>query len=78
MSRYSAIDPKGRKFVYGFDERLSYYFLDVVYLTGNWRHLVGLLSQVYGSAANVLERLDRYSVPIPDEHRRAMECDLPF
>jgi hypothetical protein len=80
MSRHAVVDRKGRKFVYGFDERLSYYFLDYLPKRGGFpRSLVGLLScpPVYGSACNLLEYLDRYGVPIPEEHRAKLEGDLP-
>ena len=77
MSRYAVTDSRGRKFVYGFDRPLSYYFLSY---EGRLHviHLVGLLSPVYGSAANLLEWIDRYRLPIPEEHRLLAESDLPF
>ncbi len=79
MSRHSAVDRKGRKFVYGYDERLQYYFLDYLSKFGFPRSLVGMLScpQVYGSACNLLEYLDRYGIPIPEDHRAKLEGDLP-
>jgi hypothetical protein len=79
MSRHSAVDRKGRKFVYGYDERLQYFFLDYLSKFGCPRSLVGLLSfpAVYGSACNLLAFLDRFGITIPDDHRAKLEGDLP-
>ena len=80
MSRYEAANEAGDKFVYGFDRVLRYYFLDKVYPGGDWEHVVGLLScpEVYGSAVNLLEYLDKFAVIIPVEHRQNLEFDLPI
>ena len=80
MSRHTAENDKGHKFVYGFDGPLSYYFLDRVYPDGRFRHVVGLCSfpPVYGSALNLLEFLDKFRVEIPEEHRDLLMLDLPI
>jgi hypothetical protein len=80
MSRHTALNEDGEKFVYGFDSMLAYYFLDRVLPDGDWEHVVGMLScpPVYGSALNLLDHLDRFGVVVPDEHRLNLELDLPI
>jgi hypothetical protein len=80
VSRHTATNDKGHKFVYGFDEPLSYFFLDRVYSDGRFRHIVGLCSfpPVYGSAANLLEYLDKFRVQVPEAHRDRLQLDLPI
>jgi hypothetical protein len=80
VSRHTATNDKGHQFVYGFDEPLSYYFLDRVYPDGRFRHIVGLCSfpPVYGSALNLLEFLDKFRVEVPEAHRELLMLDLPI
>jgi hypothetical protein len=39
MSRHTASNEDGEKFVYGFDSMLAYYFLDRVLPDGDWEGL---------------------------------------
>lgn len=66
------------KAVYGFDRPLAYYFVDHVHPDGDFEHLVGLCSNVYGSALNCLECLERLGAEIPEQHREELLMDLPL
>lgn len=77
MSRFSTTNDRGDQFVYGYDRPLQYYFLDKVTKSG-FRSLVGLLSNVYGSAHNLLEMCDRLKVKLPRVHREELLLDLPL
>ena len=65
MSRYSATNPKGERFVYGFDVPLQEYFLQTT-RDGEWLELVGCLSLVPGGNSNLLEALERHEVDVPE------------
>lgn len=81
MSRFSINDNKNRKFVYGYDNRLQYYFLDYIPKSGGIPiSLVGELSfpYVYGSAANLLEMCRRKNIILPQRHVDDLLCDLPL
>lgn len=81
MSRYSATNSKGEKFEYGYDRPLQEYFIQKVILSEGFPEcveLVGSLSKVYGSAANLLEAIQNHGVIVPEPHRMAIQFDLPF
>lgn len=79
MSRFTTTGKrKNTKYVYGFDRMLSYYFLDSVSPSGNFQHLVGLMSPIYGSAHNLLEMCDRRGIALPPQHREELLLDLPL
>ena len=80
MSQYRATNDKGEEFAYGYDRPLQEYFLfkDAPEEDSGCINLVGSLSDTYGSAANLLEAIEKHGIEIPEEHRNAMMLDLPF
>jgi hypothetical protein len=77
MSRFATTNDKGQDFVYGYDRPLQYYFLDKLTKSG-FKSLVGMLSDVYGSAHNLLEMCDRLKIALPEIHRDELMLDLPL
>jgi hypothetical protein len=79
MSRFAITNNKGQKFVYGYDRPLQYYFLDKETKDPMQpRALVGLLSEVYGSASNLYEMCKRVGINLPEIHREDLAMDLPL
>jgi hypothetical protein len=82
MSRFNATDKKGRRYCYGYDRPLQYFFLSRE--TPKLKHIVGLLSgtvrkqEVYGSASNLLEYINRLKIEIPLRHREELLLNLPL
>lgn len=74
MSRYT-VNSKGKKIVYGFDNPLSQFFLDI-----DGKHICGPLSPVYGSNYEMLAALRRNGIEkmIPQIHIDAITDDLTF
>ena len=80
MSQFTVKNEDGSRYQYGYDRVLQYYFLSVIDAEGDVEHIVGLLScpEVYGSASNLLEQMEKFQIPMPKEHFNALICDLPF
>lgn len=78
MSRFEITTKSGDRFTYGFDRILSYYFLDKHMRKGFPKSLVGLMSNIYGSAHNLLEMCDRVGITLPRIHREELLLDLPL
>ena len=80
MSRYSASNPEGEQFSYGFDGPLREYFMqkDAPETEEGCIELVGSLSKTYGSSGNLLTAIEEHKVQIPEEHRTAMMLDMVF
>lgn len=82
MSRYNATNENGERFEYGYDRPLQEFFLQkVVPSDDGWPEcveLVGCLSNTYGSAANLLEAIEKNKIKIPENHRNAILFDSPF
>lgn len=80
MSRFEITSKSGHRYTYGYDRRLSYYFLDKHMKKGFPKSLVGLLScpNIYGSARNLLEMCDRVGIKLPRVHREELALDLPL
>lgn len=76
MSRYQS-----GAFAYGYDNPLREYFLQkTIFEDGEMEivELVGSISDKYGSAANLLDALNKNNVDIPEDHRTKIMMDLPF
>ena len=58
MSRFVSLAKGKTQYVYGYDRVLDYYFLSREFANGNWRNYVGLLSDVAGTADNLLKSPD--------------------
>lgn len=82
MSRYSATNSKGERFEYGYDRPLQEYFIQKVVPSDDdypeCIELVGSLSSTHGTAANLLDAIEKNGVIIPDNHKEAILFDLPF
>jgi len=82
MSRYQATNSKGERFEYGYDRPLQEYFIQKVIPSNDdypeCVELVGSLSNTYGTAANLLDAIEKNGVIIPDNHKEAILFDLPF
>lgn len=79
MSRFAITNNKGERFVYGYDRPLQYYFLDKETKDPMQpKALVGLLSNVYGSANNLYEMCKRVGIDLPAIHREDLAMDLPL
>jgi hypothetical protein len=78
MSRYKVGD-----YEYGYDRPLQEYFLiqnipEIDDFENDCIELVGSLGDIYGSAMNLLQEIDRLKIPIPAEHREKLILDLPI
>lgn len=78
MSRFSITAKDGQNYVYGYDRPLQFYFLDLECDDDHPEPLVGMLSDVYGSARNLLEMCDRVGIHLPRVHREELLLDLPL
>lgn len=93
MSRHEAQNDKGQQFVYGFDNPLREYFMQIYHaeqpadwvenygddeFEPYWETLVGTMSNTYGGHVQLLEAIEKHGVKIPDEHRNAITFVLPF
>lgn len=82
MSRYQTTNKNGERFEYGYDRPLQEYFIQKVIPSNDdfpeCIELVGSLSDTYGTAANLLDAIEKNGVIIPDAHREAILFDLPF
>ena len=68
MSRYQI-----GQYAYGYDNPLGEYFLQK-----GENELVGNLSNVAGTAGNLLEALEKECVEIPEDHKMKILCDWPI
>ena len=76
MSRYFIQNKKGKGFSYGYDNPLQEYFMDDTV----GKTFVGTLSEVYGSAGNLMEAAAKKGVweLMPESHKQRIAMDLPF
>ena len=78
MSRFVSLAKGKTQYVYGYDRVLDYYFLSREFANGNWRNYVGLLSDVAGTADNLLHFMDKMGVSMPDAHRQDLIDGAPL
>ena len=84
MSRFTTTSATGERYVYGYDRPLQYYFLDKITKSGDgfpeYTSIVGELSDppIYGSALNLLDKIDELKIDIPELHRLDLHLDLPL
>jgi len=76
MSKYYIQNKKGESFSYGYDNPLQEYFMDDTV----GESFVGTLSEVYGSAGNLMEAAANKGVweLMPESHKQRIAMDLPF
>ena len=76
MSKYYIQNKQGQKFSYGYDKPMREYFMDDTVE----KSFVGLFSEVYGSAGNLMEVATQKGIweVMPESHKQNIAMDLPF
>lgn len=79
MSRHEVIVNE-KTYTYGFDACVPEYFLMSCDKKGNIKYLVGCMSNLLGTAGNLLQEFKRHKLlgAIPDKHITLTACDLPI
>jgi len=79
MSRHTVVTPK-KIYTYGFDACVPEYFLMSMTSKGNKAYLVGEMSNLSGTAGNLLRELGRLKLVglVPQDHINFISMDLPI